>query len=373
MPPRVAVVFEFPTVSGGEGAGLEILRRLDRSRFDLVALAPEEGPLAHALAGLAVPIRPLRLKQETGNPLPPLAIDAVAEAASEVRADLLHANSLATARYVGPVGERLGRPTLAHVRDIQRLSAARARDVGRNRRLIVVSRAVERFLVEQGIAADRIDLVPDGIDVERAAGGAPGRLRRELGASPGERLVGAVGQISLRKAPDVLVEAAALVLASRPATRFVVVGSRFSTKPESEAYEAGLHRRVAELGLGDRFRFLGQRSDVPDVVADLDVFVHPANQEPQSIAVLEAMAAGRPIVATAVGGTPELVEDGESGLLVPPRDPPALAAAILRMLEDPTLAARLAAAGRARAAGAFRPVDTAARVTAIYERLLASG
>lgn len=371
MPPRIAVLFEFPTVSGGEGAGLQILKRLDRRRYDLVALAPPEGPLADALAAIGIPVHPLLLKEETGNPLPPQAIAAVARAAAAAGAELLHANSLATARYTGVAGERLGIPALAHCRDIQRMSAARARDVGRNRRLVAVSRAVVGSLVDQGIPPGRIDLVPDGIDLERAAGGTPGRLRAELGLAAGEPLIGAVGQISLRKAPDVLVEAAALVVAARPLSRFAVVGSRYSTKPESVAFEAALHRRVAELGLTDRVLFLGQRADVPDVVADLDVFVHPANQEPQSIAVLEAMAAGRPIVATAVGGTPELVEDGASGLLVPPRDPPALAAAILRVLDDPLLAARLSAAGRERAAHAFRPEDTAAQIERIYDSLLA--
>ncbi len=371
MPARIAFLFEFPTVSGGEAAALELMRRLDRARFDPVALAPPQGALAEALRAGGIALCPLTIKEPGGNPLPKRVVPVVARAAAEAGAAVLHANSLALARYTGPAGEDAGIPALAHCRDIMGLSAAKARDVARNRRLIAVSRAVERSLVGQGIPAERIELVPDGIDFARAASGRPGRLRAELGLPADVPLVGCIGQISLRKGQDVLIEAVPLVLAGLPDTRFLVVGARFSKKPEVREYEAALHRRVAELGLGERVHFLGRRDDVADVMADLDAVAHPAHEEPQSIALLEAMAANRPLVATAVGGTPELVEDGVSGLLVPPKDPRALADALLRVLRDRAFAAGLAAAGRERARSAFRPEDAAARVQALYEVLLA--
>ncbi|MBI5367083.1 MAG: glycosyltransferase family 4 protein [Planctomycetes bacterium] len=367
---RVAVIFEYPTVSGGEVAALDLLRRLDRERHRAVALAPPAGALAEALAGIGVEVEPLALAPGGRKLAPVDAVAAVARAAAAAHADLLHANSLALARYSGPAGAALGLPALAHCRDIQRLSDARARDLGQNRRLVAVSHAVARALAHPAIPSGRVTVIPDGIEVERAAAGVPGRLRAELALPAGARIVGCVGSIILRKGQDVLLEAVAELARHIPELHLVLAGARHSEKPETRAYEAALRARAEGPGLAGRVHFLGQRRDVPDLLADFDVLAHPAHEEPQSLAILEAMAAGRPVVATAVGGTPELIEDGRTGLLVPPKHPAALAAALARVLGDRALAARLAEAGRGRAAQAFRPAETAARIVALYDGLL---
>jgi glycosyltransferase involved in cell wall biosynthesis len=170
-------------------------------------------------------------------------------------------------------------------------------------------------------------VVPLGIDLERfgAARAAPA----------GEvSLVGTVGRLAPQKDQETLLEAAALV----PEARFVLVGDG-ELRPE-------LERRAAELGIADRVTFTGAREDVPELLASFDVFAHPSLFEGFCLAVLEAQAAGVPVVATPVGGIPETVVDGETGLLVPTRDPTALAAAIRRLLEDREFAQRLADAAR---------------------------
>jgi glycosyltransferase involved in cell wall biosynthesis len=116
--------------------------------------------------------------------------------------------------------------------------------------------------------------------------------------------------------------------------------------------------------------FLGRRDDIPALLAQCDVCVLPSLSEGLPLAVLEAMAAGKPVVACAVGGVPELVADGQTGLLVPPADPQALAAAIRGLLSDPVLARQLAAAGQARVLQDFSIGAMVARITAIYEELL---
>jgi glycosyltransferase involved in cell wall biosynthesis len=131
-----------------------------------------------------------------------------------------------------------------------------------------------------------------------------------------------------------------------------------------------LEALAARLGIADRVRFLGTRDDIPDLLAACDVFALPSLYEGSSLAVLEAMAARRAVIASAIGGTDELIEDGRDGLLVPPGDPEALAAALARLLNDAELRARLAANARERVEREFSRERMAARVGAAYEELL---
>ena len=132
------------------------------------------------------------------------------------------------------------------------------------------------------------------------------------------------------------------------------------------AFQEALERESERLGVRERVEF-GFRDDVPDLLETLDVVALPSWTEGLPIVLLEAMAHGRPVVATPVGGTPELVTDGETGLLVPPRDPEALAAALRRVLDDPDLARRLGTAARARVAERFTAAEQARRTLAIYD------
>jgi glycosyltransferase involved in cell wall biosynthesis len=180
-------------------------------------------------------------------------------------------------------------------------------------------------------------------------------LRRELaGKRP---LVLAVARLDPQKGHRHLLEAAREV----PQAVFALAGDG----PE----RAELENLAARLGIRDRVRFLGDRSDIPDLLAACDVFVLPSLYEGLPISVLEAMAAERPVVATAIGGTDEVVTDGVSGLLVPPADPDAIASALRRLLGDDGLRARLASAGRARATTEFSADRMVRRVTELYEQL----
>jgi glycosyltransferase involved in cell wall biosynthesis len=127
------------------------------------------------------------------------------------------------------------------------------------------------------------------------------------------------------------------------------------------------------MGIAGRVRFLGHRTDIPQLLAAADLFALPSLYEGTSLAVLEAMAARRAVVSSAIGGTEELIEDGKSGLLVPPGDAPALGAAIGRLLADPALRESLAARARARVEADFTRSAMAGRVTAIYGRVLDDG
>jgi len=207
-------------------------------------------------------------------------------------------------------------------------------------RIIAVSRAVKDVLVDYGVSPDRVEVVYSGSDPTVYRSGLDGeRVRRELGIPADVPLVGKVANFySGWKGHDTFLAAAAKVSERRPRAWFLLVGH--------ETDSANMRAMVERVGLADRVALAGHRSDVPDVLAALDVSVNsPRAGEGLSGAVRESLAAGIPVVATDVGGNREIVFDGETGLLVSPENPDALAAAIGRLLDDRGLAARLAANG----------------------------
>ena len=187
-------------------------------------------------------------------------------------------------------------------------------------------------------------VVPLGIDVARFASGRPA-----LSKPDGRPLIGNVARLAEQKDHRTLLQAAALV----PEADFVIAGE-------------GELRSELEGAAGPNVRFLGARSDIPDVLASLDVFAFPSLFEGLCLAVIEAQAAGVPVVATAVGGIKETVVEGETGLLVPTRDPEALASAIRRLLAHPDEAARLAAEARRRALERYSEERMVSGTLALY-------
>jgi glycosyltransferase involved in cell wall biosynthesis len=212
-------------------------------------------------------------------------------------------------------------------------------------RFVAISEAIRRILADFGIDPERIRTVHSGIDLGRTAPGAGVVVRRELGIAPTETLVGNVAHLADHKGQRYLVEAIPSVLSVHPQARFVIVG-------EGEL-EHDLKTRAASLSLGDRLVFAGFRADVAAVIDALDVFVMPSHLEGLGTVVLDALAARKPVVATAAGGIPEVIRDGHHGLLVPPKDPQALARGIVRLLDDPDLSQRLGKAGRGRVEKCF--------------------
>ena len=186
-------------------------------------------------------------------------------------------------------------------------------------------------------------------------------------------LLGVVAQISPWKGQDTAVEAFADVRREHPGARLLLVGeAKFTgsgTRFDNVAFRDGLRARAAELGIADGVEFLGDRRDALDWIAALDVLLAPSWEEPFGRTIVEAMAIGTPVIATSVGGPAEIVEDGVSGRLVPPRDPAALAAAALELLASPELRERFEAEGR-RAAGRFTLDAHADVVLGAYRDLL---
>jgi glycosyltransferase involved in cell wall biosynthesis len=225
-------------------------------------------------------------------------------------------------------------------------------------RFITASDAIRAMLVEDGVPAERATTVHEGIDVDRVAAIEPLNVREEYWFPPHSLIVGNIAALVPHKGQKYLIDAAAIVVREAPEARFLVLG-------EGELRQT-LEHQVKHLHLSQHVVFAGFRTDVLAVLKGLDLFVMSSVTEGLGTSLLDAMAASRPVVATHTGGIPEVVVDGETGVLVPPRDGEALAAAILGMLRDEPKRRRMAEAGFARVRTTFS-VDRMVEATlAVY-------
>lgn len=356
-------------LGGAENAMFMLLESLDRAEWEPTLLLDDAlgvEPLAARAAALGVPVRrvpPLPLGLTGARRVP-----ALARLLRRERPEVFHAHMSSpvackwalAAAVAARVPAVLGTVQVGEYEPPDRSARwqlqALAGGVGR---YLAVSRDIAAELVERlGWPAEKIEVVYNAVDVERVAVAPPPGLREELGGGEGRPLVLTPARLDAQKGHATLFEAIARV----PDATFVLAGEG----PEREPLEA-LARR---LGIADRVRFLGRREDVPELLAACDVFALPSLYEGSSLAVLEAMAAGIPIVSSAIGGTDELIEDGRNGLLVSPGDAEALAAALRRLLAEPALGAEMAARARERVEAGLRREQTASRVTEVYRELL---
>jgi glycosyltransferase involved in cell wall biosynthesis len=227
--------------------------------------------------------------------------------------------------------------------------------------VLVNADAIRHWLIEQGYAAEKIHVIRNGIVPPKPVGQeAAARVRRELGVTADVPLIGVLSRLNKMKGIEHFLEAAAAM--GRRDPRFLIIGDGGHRK-ELEKYAAG-------LGLGERVLFTGFRNDVSDVLAALDISVLPSLSEGLSNSLLESMGAGLPVIATNVGGNPEAVEDGVTGIIVPPGDAGALARGMTLLLEDPERAAEFGEAARRRVAQRFSIEQMVRETEALYLRLL---
>jgi glycosyltransferase involved in cell wall biosynthesis len=228
--------------------------------------------------------------------------------------------------------------------------------------IIAISQNIRDVLLEGGVPPERIEVIPSGIDfAPYEYPSSRDYLRRELSFAEDDFLVGIIAHLADHKGHRYLIDATKTLKERAPKIKVIIVGEG--------PLRLDLSRRVSSGGLEDMVFFLGFRKDIPQILASLDLFVLSSHMEGLGSILLDAMASSLPIVATQVGGIPEVVRDGETGLLVPARSPKALAEAILRLYSDRTLAARMGQAGHSVVHGRFSAQAMAGKVIDLYERL----
>ncbi|MCC7261236.1 MAG: glycosyltransferase [Candidatus Latescibacteria bacterium] len=326
-------------------------------------LCPGGGGLAAALRKEGIPAEEMDFP-----PLRPGGVlqiwRTVGQLARRARAaGLLHANSSRAMFYAGLAGRRAKVPVLWHVR-IADAEGSWDRFLGRMARCIVVnSQAAQRRFSGSGLE-DKVRVIYNGEDLEPFAEAEGGAVRRELGGRP---LIGMVGRLSAEKDHETFLQAAARVAGAWPEARFAIVGE----DPEpGQRRRRSLEELSARLGLQGRVIFTGGRDDMPALMAAFDLLVHCAHREAFGRVLVEAMAAATPVVATAVGGVPEVV--GDCGVLVPEADAAEVARAVEVLLADPETARQLGEAGQRRVRARFSIATHVAQIEALYEEIWAS-
>lgn len=367
-------------VGGPALQAIALTDRLDPGRFETVLVAGEPGPHegdmlrlrgSHVRGLVRAPLR-----REISPLSDARALAQLIAIVRSFRPHIVHTH-MAKAGLVGRVAARVGgAPIVLHTfhGNVLRgyfdplrsgLFIALERMLGRmSTRIIAISSRQRAEIRRLGIAREpRLIELPLGIELAPFLDPPRGVLRRELGIRDDEPLVGIVARLVLVKAVDVFVEAIALLTRSHPRIRAVVIGDG-----ELRASLAALTRaRLPE----DRLTFLGWRADLPAVYGDLDVVVLTSDNEGTPVSVLEALAAARPVVATDVGGVADLLGADERGLLVPPRAPERVAAAIAALLADPDRRFRLGQAGRSYVFPAYDVGTLVSRVEQLYTELAA--
>ncbi len=379
----------YSQLGGAELILLGLLDALDRDRFRPVVLTAAPGPLLDELGRRSIPaiVEP-RMRFVTRRGLSPAEVwRFVGEHAQVVRSlggtlaahrvGLVHAFVVPALGYVGRAGRAAGVPVVGTVLEPLAAFAWPRRRLlvpALNRlcdRVTVPSESSRAEAVREGLRVGRLTVVRPGIDVARFRSDPASRRRTRalLGIAPDVPVVGMVARFNAGKGHDVLLRAMTVVAASRPNACCLVVGDALF--PGEADWKARMLALARALGLGARVVFAGWRDDVPAILSALDVLVHPpTTPDSRPTVIMEAMAAGRPVVGSAVGGVPDLVDDGVTGVLVPPSRPEALAAALLRLLADPVARATFGAAGRARAEREFSRDSAAVAMAAVYERVL---
>ena len=341
---------------GTENQFMTLARMLDRTRFDVeFACLRRWGGFVDELLARNIPLTEYPVS--TFRSLAAIAQQArLTRHIRRRRIQIVHAYNFYGNVFATPPARLVAPVVIASIRDrapyltrmqkrVQRYACQFADCV------LVNADAVRDWLIGDGYDASKIAVIRNGVDLARFDN-LPSQvsLRRDLGLSDDTPLVGVVSRLTRLKGLEHFLEAAAIVRSRMPEVRFLVVGE---TSPMDRDYLDELRDYAIRCGVADQVIFTGLRSDVPAVLASLTVSVMPSLNEALSNVVLESMAAGAPTVATRVGGTPEAVVDGVTGILVSPADSAALADAIVHLLSNPELAAHLGCAARARIADHF--------------------
>jgi len=391
---RIMYVDHTAKLGGGEIALRNLLGALDLTYIEPVLLSFEEGPLVDQLRD-TVEVHVVALKDSVASAsresLGFASILKVRELVAMARhtlrvsqlmrhldVDLIHTNSLKSDIIGGLAGRLAGRPVIWHVRDriapdylpatVVRIFRALSRVIPSF--VITVSQAVlttispaeEKDLLQPSRAA----VVYDGLSEAALAEGSA-YLEARISADSIRR-IGLIGRICNWKGQHIFIQAAAIVHKSFPDVQFEIIGAPLFGEEE---YEASLRLLCSTLNLNHVVTFAGFVTDVPRRVAELEIVVHASTiGEPFGLVIIEAMAQGKPIVATRGGGVPEIVIDGVTGLLVSMNDAQAMAHAIVSLLQDSELGKQMGRQGRSRVERTFTLEQTARGIESIYRRLL---
>jgi glycosyltransferase involved in cell wall biosynthesis len=367
--PRHVLYFNtWSTAHGGSSTSLiDIVTGLDRTRFTPTVVCPEPGDLPTRLEAHGVPV--------VIHPISRLSRQNIAKFVREVpyyvgflrreRVALVHGNVAPSRRSLLQATSFCRIPYIQHVRNpIETVSGLFGYRLA-NRIITNSDDVAKPFRADPALASKTVTIY-NAVDLSRYDDDTDQRVAIGAGSRP---IVGFVGQIVPRKGVATLIRAMPLILRRSPEAWLVIVGC---APPGEAEYEADCRALVRELGLSDAVKWVGYRTDVPTWMRTFDVFALPTRSEPFGKVVIEAMAGGCPVVASRVGGIPEIINDADLGTLIPFDDPEALAEAVTAYLTDPLRRSHVSAAASENVRKRFGLQEMVSRLQRLYEEVLVS-
>ena len=373
MGTRILYVHGIEAIGGAERDLIALLKTLDRRKWEPHAVCPGTGPFGEQLHTIAVPTHAFSLPPWR-KPLAVLqrrsAVGRLGAFVEQLDPAMIHVNDIWWVPHtVSAIASHTSNPVpiVAHVRQEIEPPKVQRYQLDRVEAVIAISRQVEQSLVAGGVSAKKVRTVYSGIDLsEKEPAYNDEATRLMIGLPKGALLLGTVANLFPRKGYEVMLRALPAVIRAIPTVHYVIVGS------DDHDYADRLQKLAQELKIADRVHIVGFQDPVQPFLAALDLYVHPALMEGFGIAVVEAMAMGKAVVATATGGLPEVVAQGETGLLVPPGEIESLAATVVSLLEDSIRREQMGRNGRARARQRFSLDASVKHMEQVYGEVLAT-
>jgi glycosyltransferase involved in cell wall biosynthesis len=357
-------------LGGGQRSLLLLLERLDRKKFKLFLVCPSGGGLVEKAEKQGIETQIIKM----GRIKSPNVISTGATVFKFKKLiklkniDLIHTDSPRQAFYAGRAARLTGTPLIWHVR----VSTPEKRSFekflfNRAHKVIAVSKAASQRFHGFESAQEKVVVIYNGVDLTEFTPKPPdAQLREEFEIDKDWILVGTLGQLIPGKGQDVFLKAAAQVVKQTPKVKFMIIGNG------NQLYRQKLEDLSKGPGLSGKVVFTGFREDIPRIMNLLDIAVLPSSTHLEGLSrvIIEAMASSKPVIATNSGGNPEAVEDGTTGILVPPEDSSSLAESILDLIKDETKRNRMGKAGRERAEKLFSIEKNISQIEKVYEELL---
>ena len=368
MAARVLFINGLSIIGGAETDLLAMLHTLDREQVQPHVICPPEGDLIKEVRALGISVQPFRLpywRKVRDWPLIPSAIFSLACQFERWNIDLVHLNEYWWVPVVWLAARLKHVPCVVHIR--QQIEPKKIKQYWLNypHRLLAVSKAIRRVVVDAGIPENRVEVMYSGFHRSRVRLDVDGQtIRRRYHLNETQSVIGTVANLFPRKGYEFLLYAISELRPTVPDLHCFIVGEG------DGAYHEQLTRLAQKLGITRCVTFTGFQHRVDEIISAFDVFVLPSILEGFGLVLLEAMALGKSVVASRVGGIPEIVQDGITGLLVPPRDTSQLASAILILLRDPSLRKIMGEAGRQRVAACFSMDQTMSMLYDVYRSVL---
>ena len=353
---KIAFLNDSSRIGGAERSLALLIRNLNHKLFETLVICPKEGPFIEELERQNINVIPMDINHFSRKHRPfnyIISLFKLLYIIRRLKVDIIHCNSIRAAHWGVPIGKILSKKTFCHIRssDYTKFSSFIVRSISKDSEFIAISKFVKKSLRDRGVLDNKITIIYNGVDDDLYSPYISLEIfEREFPIYKKVLKIGIIGRIEDWKRHIDVIEATGIIKKDIDFHLFIV-GEVWNSKDFNILQT--LKSRIIDLELENRVTFTGFRRDIPELIAGLDVIIVPSINEPFGRVTIEAMAIGKPVIGTISGCTPEVIQDGINGILVPVKDPAAIAKAIQYLANNPEHAARLGREARKRVVETF--------------------